>query len=236
MKDARAASPRALLVYTQVEPVLNALAQLRASDAMDGIVPERLHHGMRLIFERFRHEAAASGFSAQEAEHMHYALIALVDEYAVHAAPNNREYWMRNLLQLHFYQENIAGELFFQRLDEARREQRFPAMLVFYLCLLFGFRGKYGVRGQEIALHDLIDTLRDELGRAEMLPDLPLAPKGARPAETLAHAAESHWLLWSTVAAASLAALLYLGLHIDLRVSMGQLHERINQLTGVISE
>ena len=60
-----------------------------------------------------------------------------------------RDVWMSNPLQLHYFNENLAGEGFFYRLERILADpRRVEALRVYYLCLLFGFQGKYAVRGR----------------------------------------------------------------------------------------
>ena len=49
---------------------------------------------------------------------------------------------------------------------------------VYYLVLLFGFQGKYRVRGGEIELGDLTDRVRDSIRRSGIQKETELSPHG----------------------------------------------------------
>src|SRR4029078_12893641 len=73
--------------------------------------------------------------------------------------------WMGHLLQFHYFRENTAGDGFFQRLETIRRDPRRREVLRSYaLCLWFGFQGRYRVRGGELELMTLGESLQREVG------------------------------------------------------------------------
>ena len=128
-----------------------------------------------------------------------------------------RDFWLPRLLQMRYFNENVAGEAFFERLAVIRRETtRSDVLRVYYLCLLFGFRGKYRVRGGEIELLDIIDAVRNELIRVRQIPtELALSPSGQRPYEPIADARRNMLLVWLSVAAAVTSVLLYAALQLE---------------------
>jgi type VI secretion system protein ImpK len=195
----------------------NAINQIR--EAQDGMAPppDLLHQRLRGFIDALIERGPREGYQERDVHEMAYALVALADEMALGMSESVRRYWMTNLLQLKYFNENVAGEGFFQRLENIRRDPRKIEVLeVYYLCLLFGFQGKYAVRGGEIELMNLIDALRTELSQALDMPD-ELSPSGERPDDAVIRRRGRMSFLW--VAVASL--LLAVGCYVFLRMSIG---------------
>jgi len=87
--------------------------------------------------------------------------------------------------------------------------------------LLFGFRGRYGVRGGDVPLSELIESVRAQLSRALPMPEV-LAPNGLRPEEGLLDSTRKLPIVWISLGCAILASVLYLGLVVSLREQIAQ--------------
>ena len=125
-----------------------------------------------------------------------------------------RDFWMPRLLQMRYFNENVAGEAFFERLAAIRRDPtRSDVLRVYYLCLLFGFRGKYRVRGGELELLDIIDARAQRADPRAADPDRARAvAERAAQYEPLADARRNMLMVWlSVVAAVVTSVLLYVG-------------------------
>jgi len=142
-----------------------ALSQLRELDA-PAASPELVHERLRGFVDTMRQRAREESLSTQDADDLAYAIVALADEIAMGKPEPMRGFWMGQPLQLAFFNETLAGEGFFTRLQELRRDARRAGVLrVYYQCLLLGFQGKYSIRGGDLELMKLIDTLRPEVQR-----------------------------------------------------------------------
>lgn len=95
-----------------------------------------------------------------------YAFCATVDEAVLMSGFRAREAWQRLPLQLQFFGEQLAGEQFFEKLEELRRHglPRVQTLEVFHMCLLLGFQGRYLIEGSE-KLNYLTARLGDEVAR-----------------------------------------------------------------------
>lgn len=93
-----------------------------------------------------------------------YAFCAAVDEAMLSQPSSLRDEWERNPLQLRLFGEHLAGEHFFDRLEELRAQgaARLSSLEVYHYCLLLGFEGKYRLEGPE-KLGYLIARLGDEI-------------------------------------------------------------------------
>jgi type VI secretion system protein ImpK len=133
-----------------------------------------------------------------------------------------RDYWATRSLQLSLFAENVAGERFFEHLESVRsRPQQVDVLRVYYLCLLFGFRGRYGVRAAEVTISDLLDSVRTQLFSALRMPEA-LSPNGARPEDGLTDSVQRLPVLAVSVAVVALAGALYLGLWLSLADQLQQ--------------
>jgi type VI secretion system protein ImpK len=72
-----------------------------------------------------------------------YAVVALVDETVMSSTWPGAEQWRREPLQVHYYDNLLAGEQFFVRLDELRSGADDELLEVYYLCLCAGFQGRF---------------------------------------------------------------------------------------------
>ncbi|MFL5436788.1 MAG: DotU family type IV/VI secretion system protein [Myxococcales bacterium] len=206
----------------------NALFQLRHLDDSSLPPAEALHHRLRGFVDELFQRAAQEGFSREDVNDIAYAIVALFDEVALSKSESFREYWLPNLLQLHYFHENVAGVAFFTRLESIRKDPRRADVLrVYWLALAFGFRGKHAVRGGELELYNLTETIHREISRGRRFESDVLSPRGERPPDTLALSGRSGRMLWISAAAAAAVLTLYAGLRIGIATSASSIVERI---------
>ena len=80
-----------------------------------------------------------------------YAVVALVDETVMASTWPGAEQWRREPLQVHYYDNLLAGEQFFVRLDELRADADADLLEVYFLCLCAGFQGRFRDEPAELA-------------------------------------------------------------------------------------
>jgi type VI secretion system protein ImpK len=211
----------------------NALAQIRQLDPQMQPPPEVLHSRMRAFIDTMIHRAGEAGFSREDVQDIAYGIVALTDELALSLPGNVRQYWMSRPLQLHYFNENVAGEGFYQRLEQIRLDPRRAEVLrVFYLCLMFGFQGRYRIRGGEVELAGIMDTIYQDLQRARVLGTEQLSPHGDRPAEAVAGGRRELPIVTASVVAVLLAVGLYVGLRVMLGSETHTAVQHIQTLSG----
>jgi type VI secretion system protein ImpK len=207
----------------------NALTQLRELDTPVGS-PDMIHNRLIGFVDAMREKARDIGISQRDADDMAYAVVALCDEIAMGKPEPMRGYWMSRPLQLHFFQENLAGDGFFQRLEEIRRDtRRLDVLRVYYQCLLLGFQGKYAMRGGEIELLRIIDSLRPEIDRHIEAPDA-LSPSGEAPDEPLVRSSQRNPFLWVALGVFAVAIAVFISLRVSIDHQVGQIQDRVEQL------
>jgi len=216
----------------------DTIIRLRHVESADVPPPEVLNHRLRGVIDEVLRRAAVLGFSHQDAQDMGYALVALADEIVLNKPDQYRQFWMSNLLQLHYFNETVAGDSFFNRVNSIRKDpHRAEVLRVYYLCLLFGFQGRFRIRGGELELMSLIDGVQKDLERAQPFDFDVLAPHGDRPTENLALAKRRLSLTSAAFAAVAVALLFYGGLYLALdRTASTMLHDIELHLATVAKE
>lgn len=156
------------------------------------------------------------GLDSTDVYQAKFAFCGLLDEILLTSGGAVREDWMLNPLQLELFGEHMAGERFFERLEELRREGtvRLQALEVFHMCLLLGFQGKYALEGTE-KLGYITARVGDEIlhlqGRRSAF-----APHWAPP-DQIQHKLRSEVSLWVMGSVFALLGLLaFLGLRYQL--------------------
>jgi type VI secretion system protein ImpK len=109
-------------------------------------------------------DATKLGTSTKDIHLCKYAFCATVDEVILMSQFRAREAWQLQPLQLQLFGEQLAGERFFERLENLRSQgaERIQILEVFHMCLLMGFQGKYIIEGSE-KLNYLTARLGDEI-------------------------------------------------------------------------
>jgi type VI secretion system protein ImpK len=206
----------------------DALIQLRRLDGASFPPAATLQPRLRAFVDAMFQRAAQAGYSREDANDIAYAIVSLADDIVLSRSDAARDAWANQSLQLHYFHEFTAGEGFFTRLQNLRKDPRRREILhVYYLALLFGFEGRYRVRGGELELMKIIDDLQGELQRSRRFEAEVLSPHGERPAEARRSAGRRHLGIWIAAGALALALLMYAGLRFSVGVSSGSVVSRI---------
>ncbi len=96
-------------------------------------------------------EALRRGYSQEDVRVAVFAVVAFLDESILNSQNPMFADWPRKPLQLEIFGVQVAGEIFFQTVERLLTrpdsEPLADLLEVHQLCLLLGFRGKYGVTG-----------------------------------------------------------------------------------------
>ncbi|HTT72233.1 MAG TPA: DotU family type IV/VI secretion system protein [Anaeromyxobacteraceae bacterium] len=206
----------------------DALIELRRADPGSIPPPAALHQSLRRFVDGLYTRAAQAGFARDEANDIAYAVVALADEIVLSRSDALREVWPGQSLQFHYFHENVAGEGFFTRLETLRRDPRRREVLrVYYLALLLGFQGRYQVRGGDLELMTLLESLQRDLERGTRFEAEELSPHGERPEEGGSERRRAHLVPAIGFGAVALVLLLYLGFRVSLGLSVDSVIARI---------
>ena len=174
--------------------------------------------------------AKQAGIDPDDTLDAKYAFCAAVDETVLRSQPAIRSAWEARPLQLRMFGNQLAGEQFFDRLEELRIKgrPRLQALEVYHICLLLGFRGRYSIAGEE-KLSYVSARLGEEIARMRG-GARPFAPHAARPDQVsnLLRRDLSLWLLSGVFALAGLAA--WAGLRTSLSHTSGKALAPYNDL------
>ena len=120
----------------------------------DGTAPHsaaELNDRVDQFLTRFERHALSFGKAPEAIQEAKYAFCAMMDEIILSSSFPIRDEWERNPLQLRLFGDHLAGEGFFDRLEQIRFDpvRNIEVYEVFYTCLLLGFQGKYLLEGSE---------------------------------------------------------------------------------------
>ena len=156
-------SPLAKMYWACSDP-LTLASQL--SSARELPPPDVLQRRISTLFDQMQRRCREAGIGDDDANEAKYAIAAFADEQIFRSQWPGRNQWMGQPLQLLYFNENTAGEGFFQRMSALQNQpQRAHVLEIFYLCLCLGFQGQYAVRGGE-GVGVIIDQVASQLSAA----------------------------------------------------------------------
>lgn len=199
----------------------NALIQFRSLDAASAVSPQLPYQRLCGFIDQMLTNARQAQYEEIDVVDMAYAVVALADEIALHKGGSIRDFWMQRPLQLHYFNENLAGEGFYHRLNAVMSDpNRVDVLRVFYTCLLLGFQGQFAIRGGELELDAIIRRVKEAL--RNVVKDQPLSVQPLRPKEDTGRA-DGFPAIW----VALFFLLFSLGLLIVLRIGLNKQTEGV---------
>ena len=158
------------------------------------------------LFSSIEEEARKLDIPDVDIEDAEYALVALIDETMRWASRLEQE----------FFRRNIAGEEFFQKLDQIKESKgRTDVLRIYYLCLVLGFEGKY------FRTPDRLEAYIEELGQILGLQDMKKISPHGEASEKVVQSRRSGipaWVPWVFSAAGVVAVCV---IFIVLRIRIG---------------
>lgn len=176
--------------------------------------------------------ARSAGYEGEAVKLAIYAYIAFLDESVLSASQPMFAAWSQQPLQEAVFGDHIAGENFFRHLADllARQDAEPLADLleVYQLCMLLGFRGKYGSNPE--GLQSIVSMTREKIDRIRG-PRPPLAPDWGLPAGEVAERGKDVWVPRLAVTALVTFALA-LGLFLFFKYVLGGQLDGLDTLTA----
>lgn len=164
-----------------VQELLTAIVRLRIAPAEAPTDAEAFRAQVRRLISSANQEARRMGYGEHDVGYALYAVVAFLDETVLTAGHPVFRAWQGKPLQEEVFGVNVGGDVFFQYLESlmAREDSMTLAdvLEVFQLCLLLGFRGRYGGANSEL-LQTWITRVRDRITRIRGVPP-PLSPNWA---------------------------------------------------------
>jgi len=154
---------------------------IRMREAEDLGDPAALRKLINYYLDLFQKNCLALKISQASIDETKYALIALMDETVLSVPGACRDYWMSRPLQLDHFGDNLAGQEFFNKLQNLllQTDNKKDVLEVYYLCLSLGFEGKYKISNPEERLA-IMDDLGRKLRRTRIRASSELSPHGRR--------------------------------------------------------
>jgi type VI secretion system protein ImpK len=197
------------LIYQEV---LTAVERLRAN--RQGVTdPNAFRHHTREAIKTAAGQALAAGYPAEDVKLATFATVAFLDESVLNSQNPIFSDWLRKPLQEELFGTHIAGEVFFQNLQQLLGRSDSPDLAdlleVYYLCLLLGFGGRYSV-GNRGELSEVMRLTGEKIRRIRG-PFGPLSPAWAPPNDAVATGADPvvKRLMIAAIACAALMLLLF---------------------------
>ena len=188
------------------QEVLTAVARVR-TDRQPVTDAAAFRAQMLQLLGRADQDARGAGYDPADVRLAGFATVALLDESALNARQAALADWARRPLQEELFGNHLAGEWFYQHVDQllARPDSAVLADLleVHQLCLLMGFRGRYGAHDPG-AIHAVASRIAERIARLRG-PAGDLAPAWRPPDDALV--ARDPWLRRLTIGLAATAAL-----------------------------
>jgi type VI secretion system protein ImpK len=162
--------------------ILGLAFRVRQPGCQDDFVT--LRAGALKLFEAFEARTKGLRLDAEDVAAAKYALAAFMDEAVLSSEWDGREGWADEPLQLRFFNDTVAGWVFFEKLDAIRAQDppNVPLLELYHACLALGFRGRYGVEGTE-RLQALLKVVDGELDRAKPAQAGDISPSWKPPEE-----------------------------------------------------
>jgi type VI secretion system protein ImpK len=182
---------------------------IRMREAEDLGDPASLRKLIGYFLDLFEKNCGSIGMAPDSIAESKYAIVALMDETVLSVPGACRDYWISRPMQLDYFGDNIAGQEFYNKLQNLllQPENKKDVLEVYYLCLALGFEGKYKI-ADPAERFAIMDDLGRKLRRTRIRVSAELSPH-ARRAETAIPKRSTAFLfpLWlSGVIAAGIAA------------------------------
>ncbi len=155
-------------------PVFDLILRVKA-----GIVApsNELRPQVAAMLADFEKRAERYRFNHKIVQVAKFALASFVDETVLTNNFPLRDEWEKYALQLEYFGEQLAGNKFFEKLDAMLKqiETTQDAVEIYYVCMLLGFKGRYGVYEQEKLLA-IMQTTANALVKVGKIKPVELSP------------------------------------------------------------
>jgi type VI secretion system protein ImpK len=197
------------------QEILTVIVRIRAS-RQPVTDAQKFRMDMKAALKRAEKDALTKGYLPNDIRPATFAVVAFLDESVLNSTNAAFSDWSRMPLQEEMYGNQLAGEIFFQNLERliTRPDNQDLADLleVYLLCLLLGYKGRYGLSGQE-TLRPIVDSVANKIRRIRgPLPGF--SPAWQLPAGAVAVSGSDPWirrLVWTAGICLLLAAILFIG-------------------------
>lgn len=196
--------------------------------------PEALRSHLLDMFYQINQIGNDLGIPKEMMRSARYAVAAYLDEMVMSSRWPKKHQWPAMSLQSELFSTDVAGQGFFQYLEEIWRGHPLNTELLelYYLCLVLGFEGKYKLQGRD-QLKSLIQEMgRDLQAKRGEDPPLSLGEKSPGTAMWNAKQAAAPWVF--AAAGIAMALGLYVTLLINISWDADALAAKLKDLTDKV--
>ena len=205
---------------------------VHARDSRDLGRMESFRDRIGKMLEEADRRGTERGYGREALNEARYAVVAFLDEMILQSGWEQKSQWASSPLQYQYFETQVAGEDFFNRLQALRRAHPVNADLleVFQTCLVLGFEGKYKFEGRE-KLKDLShDLFREIEGIRGELPVI--SPHGER-SEVVLDMVKQEIPAWVILAcSAAIVFFSYVGMSVLISQETEETFIHLNELVG----
>ncbi|HKV24476.1 MAG TPA: DotU family type IV/VI secretion system protein [Candidatus Acidoferrum sp.] len=180
-------------IYQQILTVIVRVRQNRQAVADANAFRANIQAGLRSAEK----DAVKKSYAPDDIRNTTLAVVAFLDESILNSGNPVFSSWHSMPLQEEMFGHHVAGETFFDNLDKllSRQDSHEVADVVevYALCLLMGYRGRYGLSGPE-STRPLIDASLDKIRRIRG-PLVGLSPNWAVPEGGVVIAKKDRWVM-----------------------------------------
>lgn len=197
-------------------PLLSAAPRVRHSAQHPN--PAGLKEALADGIKAFEAQARSQGLPNEQVIAGRYILCTLLDEAAASTPWGGSGAWASQSLLVQFHNESWGGEKVFALM--AKLAENVPAnrnlLELLYVCLAFGFEGRYRVIDNGRAQLDGVRARLAQMLRQGQTPDPALSPRwqGAEPGEAGIRHKLPLWVIWAATALVLL--IVYMGLRFSI--------------------
>ena len=228
--DARETAPRRGLLAIALQEVLTAIARVRANrQSVTDAATFRNH--VKQLLSGAHEEARRAGYVSDDVKLAIYAIVMFLDESILNSPLPALAGWSRKPLQEELFGEHMGGEVFFENLrtliGRQDSEELADVLEVYQLCLLLGFRGRYGAAGQS-EVQRWAGAAAEKIARVRGAPG-EIAPDWTPPDRETFPAQRDPWIRRLAFAALGLASAAIV-IWVVLRIALGSWISQLQSL------
>jgi|SRR5579872_260645 len=195
------------------EELLTAIVRLRSGrQAVADAEAFRAH--VRTALNSAMQEGNARGYVPDDVNMAAYAVVAFLDEAVLNLRSPVFAAWAGHPLQQELSRKDLAGEAFFEYLRQlmgrADSAELGDILEIFYLCILLGYRGRYGMAGSG-ELSAIARSVQSKISRSRGGTAL-LSPLAQLPRDLPGPKAPDKWskrLTWAAAGAVTISLVIF---------------------------
>lgn len=153
------------LIFQELITAVVRLKSNRQAVSEAGAFRQQIREALKSAAHEARDVAA---YSSEDVRMSMFAVVGFLDETILNARNPIFADWPRKPLQEELFGTHLAGEQFFQNVDQLLGRDDSPdtadVLEVHQLCLLLGFRGRYSARSPH-ELQSLLNVIAQKIGR-----------------------------------------------------------------------